>query len=277
MQTLSDHALTSTSLDSLLAREALYRFLGAALCEPGDERLNVVFDLSYREWLHEACSLLRAEAESTPMPLGFGELPAQDLHFGPVFAAADEGPAALAAEHQRVFGLTQSRECPPFETEYHANREPFFRSQQMADVAGFYRAFGLLHGQRQPERPDHLALELEFMAFLLMKQRLAEEGPEADSDAAAVCADAQRTFFRDHLSWWLPAFATGLRRKAEQDYYAALACAIAAFTPLERARLGVDPPRFPLQPVSTAEPEERTSCGGCAATSVSPAYSTPSM
>ena len=123
----------------------------------------------------------------------------------------------LRAEYDRVFGLVVPKECPPYETEYHPTQETFVRSQQMADIAGFYRAFGIEPAQSSPERPDHLALELEFMAFLLTKKRLALAAVELDPEAAeqvSICDRAQRDFFRDHLAWWVPSFAAGLRRKA---------------------------------------------------------------
>ena len=129
----------------------------------------------------------------------------------------EASPQALRAQYDTVFGLVVPKECPPYETEYYPTQETFGRSQQMADVAGFYQAFGIEPAQSSPERPDHLALELEFMAFLLLKRRQAIAATDHDPEAgeqASICDRALRDFFRDHLAWWLPAFAAGLRRKA---------------------------------------------------------------
>jgi TorA maturation chaperone TorD len=161
-----------------------------------------------------------------------------------------------------------ARECQPYETEYHATSEPFFRAQQLADVAGFYRAFGLDAARDAPERPDHLALELEFMAFVLLKKRLALTSAPPDvcrAELASICDEVQRGFFREHLAWWVPSFATGLRRKAGSGFYTAVAQVLAAFLPAERARLGVAAPRLPLQPTLIERPEEAAGCAGCAA------------
>ena len=152
-----------------------------------------------------------------------------------------------------------------YETEYHASKEAFFRSQQLADVAGFYCAFGVRPATASPERPDYLPLQLEFMAFLLLKKRLAADAKHEEQQK--VCAQAESDFFRDHLVWWVPSFTTGLRRRAESGLYAALAQTLAAFLPTERHRLGVDAPGLPVVPKLIESPEEQSACASC----VSPA------
>jgi len=245
---------TATELD--LAREALYRFLAAALRDPRSDGAAPVRDPESRRLARAAADRLRGEEPAGGGRRGFGELPPELLTVDPFAAAAGESHAELCAEYDRVFGLLGAGDCPPHETEFQPNQEPFFRSQQMADVAGFYRAFGL----GSPERPDSLPLELEFMAFLLTKERLA-----ATAGEAAVCAEAGRDFFRDHLAWWAPSFATGLRRKAGGGPYAALAQALAAFLPAERRRFGIDTPSLPVRPVPAGRAEEGEGCAACPA------------
>lgn len=257
-------ATDRTAVD--LAREGLYRFLAVALSDPRQERFELVLDPCYRPWLLEAVALLRDEAAAAPEARGFGELPAEELRLEELAAEIDRGRDYLIAEYDRIFGLTIARECPPYETEYFSSSEPFFRSQQMADVAGFYRAFGLETPHTRPERPDHVAMELEFMAILLLKRRLAAAAVGQTAGAADevfVCEEAERAFFRDHLAWWLPAFATGLRRRAEHGFYAALSRALAALLPLERRRAGVAPPRLPLTPSLPETAEEPSGCLAC--------------
>jgi TorA maturation chaperone TorD len=171
----------------------------------------------------------------------------------------------LAGEHLRVFGMGAS-DCPPYETEYHSADDTFFRTQQMADVAGFYRAFGLEHSGGSHERADHVSLELEFASFLLLKKRLArsiEPVNRAGAEQAEICHAARITFLRDHLCWWTPSFAVALDRKARGGFYSAVAQLLAALLPVERYRLGIAPPTPPIKPAV----EEETSiheCGACA-------------
>lgn len=135
----------------------------------------------------------------------------------------------------------------------------------LADVAGFYRAVGVEPDAH--ERPDHISLELEFTAFLLLKQRLALETIQADTTTAhnaSVCQTARTTFFHDHLSWWAPSFALALRTKADSGFYEAVGRVLAAMLPIERHRLGIPAPRVPLQANVQETPEE---CAGCLASS----------
>jgi TorA maturation chaperone TorD len=257
MQTELD-AAGAVAID--LARECLYRFLAAALSDPRSETYRLALDADNQRLARAAADLLRAEAEAAPVPLGFGELPAEDLDLAPVVAELHKPSGERCDAYDRAFGLVCAREGPPYETEYCPNAEPFFRAQQMADVAGFYRAHELETAQATHERPDHVSLELEFLAFVLLKKRLA-----ADAERRDICDATLRSFFRDHVAWWLPAFATGLRRRAGGGLYAAVGRVLAALLPAERGRLGVAAPRVPLEPAPVEPPEESAACAGCPA------------
>jgi TorA maturation chaperone TorD len=246
------------------ARECLYRYLAGALSDPWAGNWNLLFDRGNQELLRGATDLLREEVSEFPVALGFGELPPEHLDADALLAGLPESIEQLRREYTRVFGLLLCRECPPYETEYHPASETFYRAQQLADVAGFYRAFGIAPSRVRPERPHHLAVELEFMAFLLMKKRLAQAAPD-EGEHVRVCEDGQRSFFRDHLAWWVPSFTSGLRRKAGDSFYAAVARLLAALLPVERTWLGVEAPRLPLQSAIIERPEEQTGCAGCAA------------
>lgn len=249
-----------------LARECLYRFLAAAVIDPNRETYRLLLDPENQGVAREAADLLRAETTQTAVTLGFGELPLEHLDLGPLLEELCRPPDELSAEYDRVFGLVLSRECPPYETEYHPSSEATFRAQQLADIAGFYRAFGLNTSSTEPERPDHLALELEFMALLLLKKRLALASMPACPNAAenvTMCDDVQQLFFRDHLAWWVPSFATGLQRKAQTGFYADVGKVLAALLPMERGRLDVRAPRMPLQPVSIEPLEDEARCAVC--------------
>jgi TorA maturation chaperone TorD len=258
----------SDGLSVNLARECLYRFLAAALSDPNSNGFRIVLGPANQSLARAAADLLREEASSDGLVLGFGELPVDCLDLESLVARLQAPLHQILAEYDRVFGLLVPRECPPYETEYHSTAEPFSRAQQLADIAGFYRAFGLDLSAAVPERPDHIALELEFMAFLIMKARMAPGvgQPNAAADQEQVCEEAQQGFFREHLAWWVPSFTAGLRRKAAGGVYAAVGELLAALLPLERDRFGIVAPRMPLEPALIERPEEQSGCNVCPAT-----------
>jgi len=143
----------------------------------------------------------------------------------------------------------------------------------MADIAGYYRAFGLRPGELQRRRVDHLSMELEFMAWLIFKEEAAYGQRHSAPGEAATCVSAQRSFFRDHLSWWLPAFARGLHARAgaaannsdtparSESYHQALARALASFTACERSILRIPLPQVKVSPLQVDEGE----CDSCEA------------
>jgi TorA maturation chaperone TorD len=250
-----------------VARECVYRFLSAALTDPTMPAWERVLEPGNQDLAAQAGDLLRAEFENRPLALACGELAPVNLDLTTLIAELNAMSDQVRSDYERVYGLVVPKECPPYETEYHPPAQAFMRAQQLADIAGFYRAFGLATPSACPERPDHIVLELEFMAVLLAKERIALAGADAHPEAreqAETCALAQRAFLRDHLCWWATAFAAGLRRKAGSGYLHEIGCVLAALVPAERHLLGVDPP-FQTSPLPhlIERPEEETACETC--------------
>ncbi len=253
----------SAELERLLARELVIRFLALGLSDPHCEPWHALESAENRRLAAQAAAVLRhAAGPWAQEPLAPGEEPLERLDLEPALAALDAPEFDPREEYHRVFGLVPPKECPPYGTEYHRTREPFFRAQQLADVAGFYRAFGLEVSSRCPDRPDHVSLELEFLALLLAKERLAWQRWGRESSQARVCREAWQAFFRDQVVWWLGAFAQGLARKAGCGFYFHLAQALAAWLGWERRRLGLPPAQL-ARPQSIEPPEAQAPCGTC--------------
>ncbi len=246
-----------------LARETIYRFLATVFGDPRTGSWQLATDPVNLAAVGRAAELLRHEFADQRAPLGFGELPVEDFDAKSLLAELARPRDEVIAQYVRVFGLVACRECPPYETEYQKNEDIFFRSQQMADIAGFYRAFGLEPAADSRERPDYLPLELEFQAFLLMKKRLAAAGgTPSDVEHAGVCEAAHASFVREHLSWWVPSFTLAVRRKTDDGVYHAAATMLAALLPLERAVCQVPAPQLPILEPKIDEPSDE--CEGCA-------------
>jgi len=217
----------STTLDVNVARSGFYRLLSAAFLYPNAElwaflRTGVP---AARELL--ACLPVESRA-SLEAALHAWERSLQGL-----------SPADLEAEYIRTFTHVTPVEYPPYETQY-GHTQVFYQSQQLADIAGFYRAFGLDVSTEAKERLDHISVELEFMAFLAYKEAYARAH---DGDAAGeVCRRAQQSFMTHHLGRFGPLFARRLRQKAGDAYYGAPAEFLARFLETEFAYLQVRPP-----------------------------------
>jgi hypothetical protein len=101
---------------------------------------------------------------------------------------------------------------------------------------------------------------------LLMKKRLAITATDTDPEAgeqASVCDSALRDFFRDHLAWWLPAFAAGLHRKAGVGYLHVLASVLTLWIPAECRRLDISAVLRPVRREPIEQPEEQSGCAAC--------------
>ena len=263
MNTATDQGTTiDATCDTLLsqARKALYRFAALALVDPRTGAWRELADPRCQQVALAAAALVRDQPAAVVRKLALGEQPLERLGVAGVLAALPPSHQALNGEYEAAFGLLVSGSCPPYESEYVNSKFTFQRSQTLADVAGFYRAFGMETSDAHPERPDHIVLELEFMALLLdLESRVVETDPQA-VEHQAVCRAAQAKFLTEHLAWWAPAFARLLTHENPDGFYAAVGDFLAALIAAERALLGVAAPTATTGPSSIERPEE---CAGC--------------
>lgn len=252
--------MTSTMLDvptrfnptADTARRVLYRYTSLALLDPLGGTWSQLADERSQACVMSACELLREEATDVAPCLGLGEFPLERLDPTTLFARMPASSEELNDQYERTFGLLTTAACPPYETEYIDGKLSFQRAQQLADIAGFYRAFGIEPGT---ERPDHISLELEFMALLIDLDTRATTDHQFEVSHAA-----QTKFVRDHLSWWLPVFARLLLKESPQGFFAAVGELLCAFLPTERFLLGIESPKSLTPPSQIERPED---CEGC--------------
>lgn len=111
---------------------------------------------------------------------------------------------ALAAEHDRLFEPHAGLCASPYETEYTKDTPQHAMSQQheMADIAGFYRAFGFDVAE---DRCDHLVAELEYLYAMAAKE--ADARASGQLEQAQLAEAAQRDFLKDHLGRWAARFS----------------------------------------------------------------------
>jgi TorA maturation chaperone TorD len=239
MTGMGDDILTPAerAVAGALARGAIYRLLGEAFAYPRAWR--------FQEMAHVAG--MAAAAPTTPEPVRPPLACFAD-------AARDADPAAVAAEY--VFLFDRQVRCPPYEGAYGAARGLAGKGAQLADVAGFYAAFGLRPAGDQADMEDHVAAELEFMSALAIKEAWALGEP--DAGALEVTRAAEAAFVRDHLGAWAGAFAREVQSATPLRFYVAAADVLAAWVEAECAVLGVEPAR--LEASDPAAEEECLTC-----------------
>lgn len=139
-------------------------------------------------------------------------------------------PARLQGEHTYLFARNVL--CPPYETSYGRGRG-LGAVQDLAEVASFYAAFGFQVAATAKELPDHLCVELEFLAALYAKEAYARE--QGWRERGQVCAEARAKFAAEHLKTWLPKFSERAREHARLAFYPALAALAETLVALEAA------------------------------------------
>jgi len=245
----------------LLARRACYRFVALALADPQTGVWNELADPQTQALVTQAAEILRDEDAAVARPLGLGELPLADLDPAVALARLPRSAGELNALYEANFGLLGGSKCPPYETEYVPSRFAFQRSNMLAAIAGFYRAFGLQPSTIHPDRPDHVAIECEFLSQLIELQCQARDSTLSEADSRAeVCGQAHKRFLQEHVAWWFPAFSTLLARQNQGGFYEAIANFLAALITAERALAGLDPSHQPAEPSPIETLDE---CSGC--------------
>ena len=202
----------------LLGRALCYRWAARLFAYPDEQLLSVLQNgLAERE-MAEGCT----------------QLPNPDVLHSALLAlwaawGSQEEDIPLGAEHNYLFARQVL--APPYESRYR-EMPGVSMTQDMSDIASFYAAFGFQVGQRAKELPDHVSLELEFVAVLCLKEAYALE--QGWSGRARITRTARDKFLREHLGWWLDPFEERVQTHARLPFYPA----VAAFV---RALVGQEP------------------------------------
>lgn len=220
--TAANETTTAASTAGLaIWRGAMYRALSLAFSYPDADSLEqLTVDLE------ELCE--------HPLTAEWKLLPATMALFEAVRGADAE---TQGARHNELFGGEVA--CSPYETEYEF--DAFAKARQLADIAGFYAAFGLkAAGDDEAAPADFIATELEFLSHLALKVAFA--GAQGWDDRAAVAREATLHFLEDHPGQWMPLFCRTVAGLDDIDsLYGAAACLCDAFLNQEIELHGAKP------------------------------------
>jgi len=258
MQTPSEESVAEAE-NLALCRAALYRVLAIGFRPPGSETHELAINHQVVDALAEAAAVVETSSAA-------GAGADEDRLTARVRAIArpELGIEQIVADYRRLFGHTARGEAPLYETEY-GEEALFQQPQELADLAGFARAFGLVLRPDIHERIDHVSCECEFLWFLACKEAYALS--HGDREMLEAVSRGTTLFIRDHLGRFAPAFAHRVEKEDPNGFYGALAGMLAALVNHECARLAASAGSqfLPLRPDSAGEdiPAGCGSEGGC--------------
>lgn len=122
----------------------------------------------------------------------------------------------LKSEHFRLFGPDPL--CPLDITNYLSD-DIFMQTRLMADISGFYRAFGL--ETKENLKVDHISICFEFLSYLCLKQLYAIE--KGYDEKLKITEDAFHSFLSEFVKPALPKFLALLRERSNNKFYNRLA------------------------------------------------------
>lgn len=161
-----------------------------------------------------------------------------------IAAAADALRAAVAGspaedaqtDHVRLFVNTRQGVAAPPYASWYLDRQLSGPSVRWVERA--YADQGLERAPDAGEPPDYVGAELEFLHFLARHEVAARS--TGDEPSLRLILDSERTFVLDHLSQWLPAFTTQIRRAAPGPVFAAACTLLSAVVHEDVIRLSAD-------------------------------------
>jgi TorA maturation chaperone TorD len=126
----------------------------------------------------------------------------------------------LCVDFARLFVGPYTLLAPPYGSVYLDGERKVMGDSTM-DVRMRYGEVGLEVAAHFKEAPDHIAAELEFMYFLILKE--AEAISHSDFEQALDFLKKQQEFLSLHIGNWVSEFADRVERNAETQFYKQLA------------------------------------------------------
>ena len=149
----------------------------------------------------------------------------------------DDFQEDLFLEFSRLF-FGPGKHASPYESVYRGAGGTLWGPETSA-VKKFIEQAGFAYEEAFHGLPDHISVELEFMAHLTGLE--ADAWQAGDKDKAINCIHFQKEFMDRHLSTWVGAFANRVAELAEMPLYPQLATLICDFVEAENQELTTVP------------------------------------
>lgn len=154
------------------------------------------------------------------------------IDLGPAFAHAPEDRLLedLAVEYAALF-LGPGGHISPHESA-HLPDDGTLWGQASGEVKAYIEAAGFTYRADFHGIPDHIGVELEFMADLARREAIAWQ--DEDFTQAVNCLSYQKKFLSEHLIKWVGPFCAKVMDLAELPFYREIARLTAGFIESEQ-------------------------------------------
>ena len=210
-----------------------YRFLSACFCQPQKdffEEESLLKNLTM--YLQSICP--QAASFSAAMEENIRQHSNEDL----------------LIEYARLFVGPFELKAPPYGSVYIDEGRQVMGDSTLKVIA-MYEQEGLSKDNEFNDLPDHIAVELEFISFLIYKEIQALE--RSDFKAVLEMIGKQERFLQLFLAQWIAQFCEKIRQGTDNGFYIALAGCLSTFirnSDLENLREAVQKESFSLLPIA---------------------------
>lgn len=199
-----------------MRRGECYRFLAACFYQPkkevlGAERLLPNLELNLQEVCPAAVIFARRMQES--------------------LAACTE--EELAVEHARLFVGPFGLKAPPYGSVYLDGDHTVMGASTLETIS-LYEQEGLARDESFNELPDHIAVELEFLYYLIYCQ--VEALGKNDLERFQEYKRKEVSFVSRYLGKWAPRLCSSMKEETEHVFYRSLADCLMTLFEAERER-----------------------------------------
>lgn len=194
-----------------------YSFLAQALDYPSTDFAAKLFSPGLVEELSLFREVLEGEEpEVSRLRNALGDLQIQFLEAQEAYSSQEAYLLELQKEYTRLCHVSRPRLVPLFESVY---REGKLFQESTIEVVQLYHQAGMKVAEGFSLPPDHIALELEFMAYLCSQEVRAAVDNEPLVFKKA--RELQQKMLTEHLRFFVPGLARRLQEHAFLGFYKA--------------------------------------------------------
>lgn len=132
----------------------------------------------------------------------------------------------LLVDYSRLFVGPGGLLAAPYGSVY-LERDRLVMGDSTMAVMAFYSSHGLVLDSEFKDLPDHIAVEIEFMHYLIFKEIEALDA--SDITTAVAVLESQDTFMNKFLCPWVDKFSGRMADGSETGFYRALAGCLSSF------------------------------------------------